>query len=131
MQRLHSYFKHTGKLFFGSALFVASCIIIRASCETKNQEEKIELQKKVHRTICVRDITLLAARSSFYVIFCWFLHLLPPASQVTYLLNGPYKDIVLRWWHSVWWYYEWTVENMKISCNLILTGWHLQEHDII
>ena len=34
----------------------------------RNQEGKIELQKKLHRKICVRDITFLAPRSSFYVI---------------------------------------------------------------
>ena len=35
----------------------------------KNQEKKIELQKKAHRRICVRDITFLAARLPSYVIF--------------------------------------------------------------
>ena len=33
------------------------------------QEEKIELQKNVHRRICVSDI---------YLIFCRFFHLLSP-----------------------------------------------------
>ena len=42
------------------------------------QEEKIELNKKVHRRICVRDVTFLAARPHFYVIFCRFLRLPPP-----------------------------------------------------
>ena len=36
------------------------------------QESKIELQKKVHRGICVRDITFLTARSPSYIIFCCF-----------------------------------------------------------
>ena len=39
----------------------------------RNQEGKIELQKKVHRRICVSEITFLTARSSFYVFFCWSL----------------------------------------------------------
>ena len=39
------------------------------------QEEKIELHRKVHRTICVGDITFLAARPLTYVIFCHFFHL--------------------------------------------------------
>ena len=86
---------------------------------------KIELQKKVHRRICVRIITFLTARPPFYVTFCCFLPLLLPPSQVTYLLHGPYKD---TWYcyglYSVRWYHEWTVENMKIFCNLILAGWH-------
>ena len=60
---------------------------------------KIELQKKVHRRICVRDITFLTARPPFYVTFC---RLLPPPSQVTYLLNGPYKDTKYCYgWYTV------------------------------
>ena len=58
-----------------------------------NQEGiKIELQKKVHRGICVRHITFFTARAPFYVTFYAFLRLLPPPFQVTNLLNGPYKD---------------------------------------
>ena len=38
---------------------------------------KIELQKKVQRRICVRDIIFLTTRPAFYVIFCCFLRLLP------------------------------------------------------
>ena len=65
----------------------------------RNQEGiKIELQKKVHRRICVRGITFLTARHFFYAIFFCILHLHPPFSQVTYLLNGLYKKyIILRW----------------------------------
>ena len=40
----------------------------------RNQEEtEIELQKKVHRRICVRDITFPTARSPLillWVVFC-------------------------------------------------------------
>ena len=39
-----------------------------------------------------RSSLFLNASHSFYVIFCYFLRLLPPPSQVTYKLNGPYKD---------------------------------------
>ena len=42
----------------------------------RNQEEKIELQKKVRRRVCVRDIIFLAARTPFHVIFCRFFRLL-------------------------------------------------------
>ena len=58
----------------------------------RKQEKKIELQKKVHRRIYERDIIFLTARPPFYVILCGFLCLLPALSQLTYLLNGPYKD---------------------------------------
>ena len=95
MQIFYSYFRYTGWLVW--ALLVARCNIIRASCETKNQEGKIDLQKKLLRTICVRCITFMTARSPFYVIFCCFLRLLTPPSKVAYLLNSPYKDIVLLW----------------------------------
>ena len=39
---------------------------------TRNQEEKRELQKKVHGKICVRDITFLATRPLSCVIFVAF-----------------------------------------------------------
>ena len=59
----------------------------------KNQSGiETELQKKVHRRIRVKDMTFWTARPAFYVTFCCFLGLLTPSSQVTYLLNGPYKD---------------------------------------
>ena len=57
----------------------------------RNQKGKIELQKKVHRRICVRDITFLTARSLYlFLLLSW---LLPPTFQVKCLRNGPYKDI--------------------------------------
>ena len=42
------------------------------------QEEKTELQKKVHRRICMKAITLLAAHPPSNVIFYRFFRLLPP-----------------------------------------------------
>ena len=42
------------------------------------QEEKSELQKKVHRRICVGEINFLAPRPPSYVIFYRFFRLLPP-----------------------------------------------------
>ena len=59
----------------------------------ENQEGiKIELQKKVHKRICVRDITFLIACPPIYVTFCCFLDLLSFPSQLTFLLIGPCKD---------------------------------------
>ena len=56
---------------------------------------------------------------------CHFLllSLSTPPSQVMHLLNDPYKDTQYCYeWYSAWWYHEWTVEKMKISCNLTLAG---------
>ena len=57
----------------------------------RNQDGKIELHKKVHKRVCVRDITVLTARSPFYV-FLLLSSSIPPTSQVTHLQNGRYKD---------------------------------------
>ena len=42
------------------------------------QEQKIQLEKNLHRRIWVRDITLLAPRPLSYGIFCRFFRLLSP-----------------------------------------------------
>ena len=44
----------------------------------RSQERNTELQKKVHRRTCVREITFLAARPHSYIIFRQFFHLLTP-----------------------------------------------------
>ena len=60
----------------------------------RNQEIiMFELQKKDQRRICVRNIIFLITRLSFCVIFCCFLRLLPPPSQVMYLFSCPIHDI--------------------------------------
>ena len=41
---------------------------------------------------CTQKHHFLTAHHPFYVIFCYFLHLLSSPSQVAYLLNGLYKD---------------------------------------
>ena len=45
----------------------------------RNQEGvKIQLQEKVHKRICVRDITVLTARLSFFLSFVvFFIYSLP------------------------------------------------------
>ena len=60
----------------------------------KNQEAiKIQLQEKVHRRTCVRDIIFLIARRPSYVIFSSFLCLVPTLPYpYPCLLNGHYKD---------------------------------------
>ena len=42
----------------------------------RNQKEKVESQKKIHKGICVRDMTFMAARSHSYISFCRFFRLL-------------------------------------------------------
>ena len=84
---------------------------------------KIELQKKGHRKICVRDIKLLAASPH----------------SMSFLL--PYSSTTLPKWRTYWItptkiYTAMgcilsNVENMKNSCNLIISGWHLWERNII
>ena len=76
---------------FLDELFLMLAVILPGLLE-KPRLNKDELQKKVHRGICVRDITFFTARPPFSVTFYDFLCLLPPLFQVTYLLNGPYKD---------------------------------------
>ena len=49
----------------------------------RNQEGiKIKVEEKVHRRICVTDITFLAARAAFYVSFCCLIRLLSFPSDV-------------------------------------------------
>ena len=90
----------------------------------RNQEGiKIELQKEVHKRICVRDIIFLTAHPLFFVIFVDFFVQSP--SQMTYLLNGPNKDTYCYGWYSV--------SNRKYE-NLLQfnTGWLASvERDII
>ena len=63
----------------------------------RNQEKKTELQKKVHRRICVRDITFLTPHPSHFLSLFFFC-LLPSPTQVTYLLNDnfEYIEILLK-----------------------------------
>ena len=89
VQIWYSYFRYTGRFFLNVLSFLLAVILSELH---EKQEGNIELQKKVHRRICMRDITFLTARPPSYVIFCCFLSILPSPSQFTYLLNGPYKD---------------------------------------
>ena len=63
----------------------------------RNQKEKIELQKKVHRRICVRNITFLAARPSLYIIFFRFFSLLPALRLFQFFVE---KMFLLQ---KMWW----------------------------
>ena len=128
---LYKYFIVISDILVGTfldVLFLLLAVIIQGHL-TSQEGTKIELQKKVHRRICVSDITFSNAHPPFYVTFYCFLRLLPLPFQVQYLLNGPYKNSQYCYGrYSVWWYHEWRIKNMKISkisCNLTLAGWHL------
>ena len=56
----------------------------------ENPRKKIELQKKVHRKIFVRDITFLAARPP-YAIFCRFFRLLPLFRLLRFYVEKKFK----------------------------------------
>ena len=90
----------------------------------KQKGIKIELQKKIHRRICVRVITFLTTHPLSYVTFCWFLRLLSSLPKRRTCWMAPIKiHNTAMGGNSVWWYREWTVENTKISrisCSLIL-----------
>ena len=53
----------------------------------RNQEGRTELQKKVHRRICVRNITFFGYMSSFLCHFCRFFRLLPPFRLVRFYIK--------------------------------------------
>ena len=136
MEIVYSYFRYTARFFLGCAFFVTWCDIIRAWYETK--KEKLSYRKKyvkefVWGTSLFWLHTLLStAHPPFYVIFiAFFVYFLPLPKWRTCWMT-PYKGISYYYeWYFVWLYHEQMVKNMKISCNLILAGWHLSEHDNI
>ena len=84
---------------FLDVLFLLLAVILSGLHE-KPRRNKDWVTEKVHRRICERNVTFSTAWPPFYVTFCYFLHLLPSPSQVTYLLNGPDKDT----YHCYGWY---------------------------
>ena len=82
-----------------------------------------KVQKKSTRRICVRDIPFLTAHPPFYIFFvAFFVYSLPlPKWHICWIAHMKILNIAM----GVWWYHEYMVKNVKISCNLILAGWHL------
>ena len=102
---LSKYFIVTSNTIVSSFMDVLFLLLAVILSELDEKPRRIELQKKVHRKICVWDTTFVTPRPPFYIIFCCFLCLIPPPSKVIYLLNGPSKDIqYCCGWYSVWWY---------------------------
>ena len=112
---------------FLDVLFLLLAVILSHRFMT-NQEGKIELQKKVHRRICVKDITCLTARSPFYVFLLlsssphslWRTCGMAPIKIYiyTYLLLWVVFCVMISWVNC--WKHERRYEN--ISYNLILHG---------
>ena len=79
----------------------------------RNQEGiKIELQKKVHRKICVRDITVLTARPPFYVTFIaffvyslllskWLTSWIVPINIHNILIESILYDDIMSEWSNI------------------------------
>ena len=89
VQILYSYFRYTGRLFLGYALFVARCNTIRTSWETK--KERLSYRKKYIEEF-VWGISLFWLHALLSMSFCCFLRLHSPSSQAMPLRNDPYKD---------------------------------------
>ena len=73
MQILYSYFRYTGRLFLGCALFVACWNIIRASWETK--KERLSFRRKYIEEL-VWGISPFWLHLLLSMSFCCFLCLL-------------------------------------------------------
>ena len=111
-QILYSYFRYTGRLFLGCLHFVACCNTIRASWETK--KERLSYRKKYIEEF-VWGISLFWLHA---LILLLSLSTPPYPSEV--LVEWPLQRQMFCYvWYSVWWYHALTVENMKISYNLI------------
>ena len=65
LQILHSYLRYIDRIL--DVFFFLLAVILSELYQSS--KKKTDLQKKLHRRICVRDITFLAARPLSYVIF--------------------------------------------------------------
>ena len=95
----YSYFRSTSRFFLGCALFVARCNTIRASWKTKKGRLSYR-QKYIEEFMW--GITLFWLHALLSMSFCCFLRLLAPFSLVTYMRNGPYKDIYIYIYILLW-----------------------------
>ena len=64
------------------------CQLLYCQSFIRYKMERLSFRKKVNRRTYVEDITFKAALPPSYVIFCCFLCVLRPPSQVMYLLKG-------------------------------------------
>ena len=94
----------------------------------RNQEEKIELQKKNTQKNLCEGYHFFYCMLSFLCLFVFLLLSLSTSSHFP-------SDVLAEWplqrytycygWYSVWWYHEKMVENKKIFYNLILNAFFI------
>ena len=93
MQILYSYFRYTGRLFLGYALFVARCNTIRTSWETK--KERLSYRKKyIEEFVWGISLFWLHALS---ISFCCFLGYSLLLSKWSACGMAPIKIYILLW----------------------------------
>ena len=76
---------------FLDVLFLLLAVMLSGPHEKLRRDTDWVTEKKYLEEFCVRGICFLTDRPLFYVTLCCFLRLLLLPSQVTYLMNGPYK----------------------------------------
>ena len=126
MQIWCSYFRYTVRLFLECALFLARCNI----CTSRETKKEILGYRKEYIEEFVRGTSLFWLDTLPYSM--WF-------SVAFFVFSRPLPKWCTCWMASikihtnemVWWYHEWMVKNMTISCNILLAGWHFKDREII
>ena len=116
MQILDIYFKYTGRLLLGRALFFALgralFVVILAELHEKPRRKYWVAEKTLEEKKLLREgYHFFDSTSSFLCLFVTFF---------VYTLSLFKWRIWVYGWYSVRWYHKWKVENMKISYNSIL-----------
>ena len=103
-------------------LFLLLAIVLSEEHYEKPRNNNDRVTEKIHSHF-------VTAHHPFSIFFCCFLHLLPPPSQVMYLLNDPYIDTLLGIVFCVMtsrvegWKYE-NILQFNISCLVFLRTWY-------
>ena len=102
---------------FLDALFLLLAVILSEVHEKPRRKDWVT-EKSTKKNLCEGyhffDCTL-----SLCLFVAFFVYSLP-LSKWRACGMAPIKIYILPWMYSVWWYHEKTVENRKISYNLIL-----------
>ena len=81
----------------------------------RNEKGKIELQKKIHRRIHVRDITFFDCTLSFQCLFVTFFEYFFPLLKWRICRMTAVKIYILQWvvfWMMIWWVNGLKYENL-------------------